>query len=63
MTTRTIRKVLVANRDEIAVRVIRTCAELGIDTFAVHSVSNADSAAVRRADQAVRIRPRPTTPP
>ena len=55
------RRVLVANRGEIAVRIIRACHEMGMEAAAVYSDADADAAHVRMADAAVRLGPAPAT--
>ncbi len=55
------RRLLVANRGEVAARIIRACRELGIETVAVHSSADADSPHLRLADRRVCIGPAPST--
>ncbi|WP_212523908.1 acetyl-CoA carboxylase biotin carboxylase subunit [Actibacterium sp. MT2.3-13A] len=52
-------KILIANRGEIALRVIRACREMGIKSVAVHSTADSDAMHVRMADEAVCIGPPP----
>lgn len=53
-------KILIANRGEIALRVIRACREMGIKSVAVHSTADADAMHVRMADESVCIGPPPS---
>ncbi|MFD2567222.1 acetyl-CoA carboxylase biotin carboxylase subunit [Pseudotenacibaculum haliotis] len=55
------KKILIANRGEIALRVIRTCREMGIKTVAVYSTADAESLHVKFADEAVCIGPAPSS--
>jgi acetyl-CoA carboxylase biotin carboxylase subunit len=54
-------KILIANRGEIALRVIRACREMGITSVAVHSTADADAMHVRLADESVCIGPAPSS--
>jgi acetyl-CoA carboxylase biotin carboxylase subunit len=54
-------KILIANRGEIALRVIRACREMGIRSVAVHSTADADAMHVRMADESVCIGPPPSS--
>jgi acetyl-CoA carboxylase biotin carboxylase subunit len=54
------KKILIANRGEIALRIIRTCKEMGIKTVAVYSTADAESLHVKFADEAVCIGPAPS---
>ena len=54
-------KILIANRGEIALRVIRACREMGIASVAVHSVADSDAMHVRMADESVCIGPNPSS--
>ena len=51
------KKILIANRGEIAMRIIRTCKEMGIKSVAVDSTADAESLHVKFADEAVCIGP------
>src|SRR5688500_9169567 len=55
------RKLLIANRGEIALRVIRACHELGISSVAIYSDADAHAPHVREADEAVHVGPAPSS--
>ena len=54
------KKVLIANRGEIAVRIIRACRELGVRSIVAHSEADRDSLPVQMADESFCIGPAPT---
>jgi len=54
------KKILIANRGEVALRIIRTCKEMGIKTVAIHSKADEDSMHVRLADESVCVGPAPS---
>ncbi|XP_023073783.1 propionyl-CoA carboxylase alpha chain, mitochondrial isoform X1 [Piliocolobus tephrosceles] len=58
---KTFDKILIANRGEIACRVIKTCRKMGIKTVAIHSDADAGSVHVKMADEAVCVGPAPTS--
>ena len=58
--TKTIKKILVANRGEIAIRVMRTAKELGIKTVAIYSEADTTTAHVKYADEAMLVGPAPS---
>ena len=56
-----IKKILIANRGEIAVRIIRACREMGIETVAVYSEADAEALPTKHEDEAVCIGPAPSS--
>ena len=54
-------KILIANRGEIALRILRACRELGIKTVTVHSEADRDAKYVKLSDESVCIGPAPST--